>query len=224
VLDGSGIAELPTPKLSDWPDVTWQPDINAIPVDLNTLTPEIVATWKAGDRLLLNGKLLTGRDAAHKRIADLYASGEGLPPGVDFTNRMIYYVGPVGSGARGSSGARRANDRNAHGQVHRDDAREDRTHRDDRQGGTRPHRPRGHPQAQGSVPHGCWWRGVSRVESHSRLTRGRVRRSRHGSDLRIRCHRHAVTVAVDAAGSNVHETGPREWQEKIRSLPVLAGA
>jgi fumarate hydratase class I len=95
VLDGSGVAQLPVPKLSDWPDVTWRPDVNAKHVDLDTLTPAIVATWKAGDRLLLNGKMLTGRDAAHKRIADLYASGEGLPAGVDFTNRVIYYVGPV---------------------------------------------------------------------------------------------------------------------------------
>jgi fumarate hydratase, class I len=70
------------------------PDVNAKRVDLDTLTPEIVASWKAGDRLLLNGKLLTGRDAAHKRIADLFASGEACRRGVDFTNRVIYYVGP----------------------------------------------------------------------------------------------------------------------------------
>jgi fumarate hydratase class I len=94
-LDGSGVAQLPVPSLSDWPDVTWRPDVNAKRVDLDTLTPEIVATWQAGDRLLLNGRMLTGRDAAHKRIADLFASGQGLPEGVDFTNRVIYYVGPV---------------------------------------------------------------------------------------------------------------------------------
>src|SRR6185436_12768453 len=94
-LDGSGVAELPHPDIKDWPSVTWQPDVNAKHVDLDTLTPDVVRTWKAGDRLLLNGKLLTGRDAAHKRIADLFAKGEGLPEGVDFTNRVIYYVGPV---------------------------------------------------------------------------------------------------------------------------------
>ena len=94
-LDGSGAVTLPVPSLSDWPDVTWRPDVNAKHVNLDTLTPEIVATWTAGDRLLLTGKLLTGRDAAHKRIADLFAKGEGLPAGVDFTNRVIYYVGPV---------------------------------------------------------------------------------------------------------------------------------
>ncbi|MGA0920627.1 MAG: fumarate hydratase, partial [Gemmatimonadaceae bacterium] len=94
-LDGSGVAKLPIPKITDWPKVTWQPDRNAKRVNLDTLTREEVAAWKAGDRLLLTGKLLTGRDAAHKRIADLFAKGEALPAGVDFTNRVIYYVGPV---------------------------------------------------------------------------------------------------------------------------------
>src|SRR5690606_8062610 len=81
-LDGSGAASLPVPSIADWPAVTWRPDANARRVDLDELTPEVVASWKAGDRLLLSGKLLTGRDAAHKRIADLYARGEGLPAGV----------------------------------------------------------------------------------------------------------------------------------------------
>ncbi len=94
VLDGSGPAYLDPPSLSEWPDVHWAPDTKASKrVDLNTLTPDEVASWKPGDTLLLNGKMLTGRDAAHKRIADLLAAGEPLP--VDFTNRVIYYVGPV---------------------------------------------------------------------------------------------------------------------------------
>jgi len=94
-LDGTGPAVLTPPKLEDWPDITWQVSADAIRVDLDKLTPEEVQTWKPGDRLLLNGKLLTGRDAAHKRIQELLDSGEGLPPGVDFTNRLVYYVGPV---------------------------------------------------------------------------------------------------------------------------------
>ena len=94
-LDGSGPALLTPPRLEDWPDVTWQVSEDSIRVDLDSLTPEQVQSWKPGDRLLLNGKLLTGRDAAHKRIQDLLERGEGLPPGVDFTNRLIYYVGPV---------------------------------------------------------------------------------------------------------------------------------
>src|SRR6185436_7915172 len=95
VLDGSGIAKLDPPDLSRWPDVHWTPSPSARRVNLDTLTREEVAQWKPGETLLLNGKLLTGRDAAHKRIADLFAKGEGLPAGVDFTNRAIYYVGPV---------------------------------------------------------------------------------------------------------------------------------
>ena len=93
-LDGSGPAKLEPPKLADWPAVTWTPDLKeATRVDLNTLTKEQVAAWKPGQKLLLNGKMLTGRDAAHKRIQDMLAKGEKLP--VDFTNRVIYYVGPV---------------------------------------------------------------------------------------------------------------------------------
>ena len=92
-LDGSGPVFLETPKLDEWPDVHWQPDQAAIRVDLDHLTPEVVQSWKHGDRLLLNGKMLTGRDAAHKRIQDMLAKGEALP--VDFKGRAIYYVGPV---------------------------------------------------------------------------------------------------------------------------------
>jgi len=94
VLDGSGPSYLEPPSLDLWPDVHWAPDYNKSKrVDLNTLTPAEVASWKPGQTLLLNGKMLTGRDAAHKRIQDMLAKGEQLP--VDFTNRVIYYVGPV---------------------------------------------------------------------------------------------------------------------------------
>jgi fumarate hydratase class I len=93
-LDGSGPAVFDPPSLSDWPNVSWKADTQKSKrVDLDSLTPEEVASWKPGQTLLLNGKLLTGRDAAHKRIADMLAKGEKLP--VDFTNRVIYYVGPV---------------------------------------------------------------------------------------------------------------------------------
>ena len=92
-LDGSGAAVLTPPDISEYPDVHWQPSENAKRVNLDTLTHAQMATWQAGDTLLLSGKLLTGRDAAHKRIANMLAKGEKLP--VDFTNRFIYYVGPV---------------------------------------------------------------------------------------------------------------------------------
>ena len=94
VLKGEGPVYLDPPSLDTWPDVEWQPDTKKSKrVDLNSLTKEEVASWKPGDTLLLNGKMLTGRDAAHKRIQDMLAKGEPLP--VDFTNRVIYYVGPV---------------------------------------------------------------------------------------------------------------------------------
>ena len=92
-LDGSGPAYLDPPNLDEWPDVNWTPSKEAIRVDLDALTPEVVKSWKQGDRLLLNGKMLTGRDAAHKRIHDMLANGEELP--VEFKGRVIYYVGPV---------------------------------------------------------------------------------------------------------------------------------
>ncbi|NBW46894.1 MAG: fumarate hydratase [Betaproteobacteria bacterium] len=94
VMDGSGPAYMEPPSLDLWPKVNWTPDAQKSKrVDLNTLTAAEVASWKPGDTLLLNGKMLTGRDAAHKRIQDMLAKGEKLP--VDFTNRVIYYVGPV---------------------------------------------------------------------------------------------------------------------------------
>ena len=93
VLEGSGAVSLDPPSLEDWPKVTWTPAASAKRINLDTLTAAEVAAWKQGDILLLSGKMLTGRDAAHKRIADMLAKGEKLP--VDFTNRVIYYVGPV---------------------------------------------------------------------------------------------------------------------------------
>ncbi|MFM9993142.1 MAG: fumarate hydratase [Burkholderiaceae bacterium] len=94
VMDGSGPVYLDPPSLDTWPNVNWTPDTQKSKrVDLNKLTKQEVASWKPGDTLLLNGKMLTGRDAAHKRIQDMLAKGEKLP--VDFTNRIIYYVGPV---------------------------------------------------------------------------------------------------------------------------------
>ncbi|MBX9817719.1 MAG: fumarate hydratase [Burkholderiaceae bacterium] len=94
VMDGSGPVYLDPPSLDLWPNVNWTPNTELSKrVDLNTLTKDEVASWKPGQTLLLNGKMLTGRDAAHKRIQQMLAKGEKLP--VDFTNRVIYYVGPV---------------------------------------------------------------------------------------------------------------------------------
>ena len=94
VLDGSGPVYLDPPSLDLWPNVAWTPDyVKSKRVNLDTLSKAEVASWKPGDTLLLSGRMLTGRDAAHKRIQDMLARGEKLP--VDFTNRVIYYVGPV---------------------------------------------------------------------------------------------------------------------------------
>ncbi|CAH9051286.1 Fumarate hydratase class I, anaerobic [Pseudoalteromonas holothuriae] len=94
-LNGSGPADLKAPKLEDWPEVTWEVGEDTRRVNLDTLTKEDTHDWKMGETVLLSGKILTGRDAAHKRLQDMINSGEGLPEGVDFDNKFIYYVGPV---------------------------------------------------------------------------------------------------------------------------------
>ena len=93
VLDGSGPAQLQAPRLEDWPEVSREAGDNVKRVNLDTVTREEIAQWKPGDSLLLNGKMLTGRDAAHKKMVDIMAAGEKLP--VDLKGRFIYYVGPV---------------------------------------------------------------------------------------------------------------------------------
>ena len=93
VLDGSGPAQLDPPNLDDWPDITWETDESVRRVNLDTVTQQDIEQWKPGDTLLLSGKMLTGRDAAHKKMTDILARGEELP--VDLTGRFIYYVGPV---------------------------------------------------------------------------------------------------------------------------------
>jgi fumarate hydratase class I len=220
-LDGSGVAQLPVPSLSDWPSVTWQPDVNAKRVDLDTLTPAVVASWQAGDRLLLNGKMLTGRDAAHKRIADLFARGEGLPDGVDFTNRVIYYVGPVDPvrdeavGPAGPTTATRMDKFTAMmlkrtgliamiGKAER--------------GPTGVEAIRQHKAAY-----------LMAVGGAAYLVSNAIRSARvvAFADLGMEAiyefdvQDMPVTVAVDATGQNVHESGPREWKERIRLLPVM---
>lgn len=93
VLDGSGPARLEPPSLEHWPEISWQAGESVRRVNLDTITREEIQSWKPGETVLLSGKLLTGRDAAHKKMVDMINAGEPLP--VDFTNRFIYYVGPV---------------------------------------------------------------------------------------------------------------------------------
>ena len=94
-LDGNGIADFEPPSLDLWPEITWDVGPRARKVNLDTLTPEAITSWEPGETLLLSGTMLTGRDAAHKRLLAMLAKGEGLPEGVDFNNKFIYYVGPV---------------------------------------------------------------------------------------------------------------------------------
>ena len=94
-LDGSGPAELIPPPISAWPEIQWEGAKSARRVQLDGITKAEIASWKVGETLLLNGTILTGRDAAHKRIQDLLKAGEPLPDGVNFEGRFIYYVGPV---------------------------------------------------------------------------------------------------------------------------------
>lgn len=95
VLDGSGPALQTPPDLDDWPKVTWDVGPSARRVNLDTITSQELKEWQPGETVLLSGKMLTGRDSAHKKIQDLFDKGEPLPEGVDFKNRFIYYVGPV---------------------------------------------------------------------------------------------------------------------------------
>ncbi len=222
-LDGSGVAKLPVPDLADWPKVTWRPDVNAKQVDLDTLTPAVVATWQAGDRLLLSGKLLTGRDAAHKRIADLYAKGEKLPPGVDFTNRVIYYVGPVDpvrEEAVGPAGPTTATRMDKFTELMLAETGLIAMIGKAERGPTGLEAIRKHKAAYLMAVGGAAYL-VSKAIRASRV----VAFEDLGMEAiyEFTVDQMPVTVAVDAAGHNVHETGPKEWQERIRGLPVLQG-
>jgi fumarate hydratase class I len=222
VLDGSGPAVLEAPKLSDWPAVTWQPDANARRVNLDTLTAKAVASWKPSERLLLSGKLLTGRDAAHKRIQEMLERGEKLP--VDFTRRVIYYVGPVNpvrDEAVGPAGPTT---------------------------GTRMDRftetmlgktgllamigkgERGPVAIESIKKHKAAY--LIAIGGAAYLVAKAIRKSRviAFEDLGMEAIYEfevadmPVTVAVDAKGKSVHQSGPADWQAKIREfkIPVTA--
>ena len=122
-LNGAGPALLEPPNLDLWPKVQWSADANARRVSLDGLSKEDIAAWKPGERLLLSGKLLTGRDAAHKRICALLDAGQPLPDGLDFTGRVIYYVGPVDPVGTEVVGPAGSHHRQSHGSIHGHDAR-----------------------------------------------------------------------------------------------------
>jgi len=221
VLDGSGPSFVEPPSLDLWPDVHWQPDYNkSTRVDLNSLTREQVASWKPGQTLLLSGRMLTGRDAAHKRIQDMLAKGAPLP--VDFTNRVIYYVGPVDPvrdeavGPAGPTTATRMDKftdmmlaktgliamigKAERGPVAIEAIRKHRS---------------AYLMAVGGAAY-----LVSRAIRNARVV--------GFADLGMEAIYEfdvtdmPVTVAVSADGTSVHETGPKDWQARIGKIPVAA--
>ncbi|OGA27228.1 MAG: fumarate hydratase [Betaproteobacteria bacterium RIFCSPLOWO2_02_FULL_68_150] len=222
VLDGSGAAEFAPPSLSDWPKVSWSPSAEATRVDLGTLTRAGVAAWKPSQTLLLSGKLLTGRDAAHKRIQDMLARGEALP--VDFKDRVIYYVGPVDPvrdeavGPAGPTTATRMDKFTETmlsqtglaamiGKAERGPAAIDAI--------------RKHKAAY-----------LMAVGGAAYLVAKAIRKSRVVAfeDLGMEAIYEfevkdmPVTVAVDAKGVSVHQIGPAEWQKKIVELRLPVSA
>ena len=218
-LHGDGPAKLEVPNLADWPQVSWTADTEKSKrVDLDKLTPEEVASWKPGQTLLLNGKMLTGRDAAHKRIADMLAKGEKLP--VDFTNRVIYYVGPVDPvrdeavGPAGPTTATRMDKftrmmlektgliamigKAERGPVAIEAIRDNKS---------------AYLMAVG---------GAAYLVSKAITNAKEVGFEDLGMEAiyEFEINDMPVTVAVDSTGISVHNTGPKEWQAKIGKIPV----
>jgi fumarate hydratase class I len=217
-LDGSGPATLTPPDLEDWPKVTWQASEDSIRVDLENLTKDDVQQWKPGDRLLLSGKILTGRDAAHKRIKDLLDSGQGLPEGVDFTDRLIYYVGPVDpvrDEVVGPAGPTTATRMDKFTEMMLAET--------------------GLIGMIGKAERGPT--GIDAIKKHKAVYLMAVGGAAYLVSQAIKSARVVafedmgmeaiyefvvkdmpVTVAVDANGDSVHETGPREWRLKIEDI------
>jgi len=217
-LDGSGPVVLEPPSLEDWPKLTYNPT-GARRVDLDTITPADVATFKPGEVLLLNGRLLTGRDAAHKRIVDMLNKGETLP--VDFKGRFIYYVGPVDPvrdevvGPAGPTTATRMDKFTEQvlastgllGMVGKAE--------------------RGPVAIEAIRKHKSVY--LMAVGGAAYLVSKAIRAARvvAFADLGMEAiyeftvRDMPVTVAVDSNGTSVHETGPREWKSRIAGIPVV---
>jgi fumarate hydratase class I len=219
VLDGSGPVYLDPPSLDLWPDVNWQPDYNKSKrINLDALTKAEVASWEPGDTLLLSGKMLTGRDAAHKRIQDMLAKGEKLP--VDFTNRVIYYVGPVDPvrdevvGPAGPTTATRMDKFTEMmlaqtgliamiGKAER--------------GPVAIEAIRKHKSAYLMAVGGAAYLVAKAIKSARVLGFADLGME---AIYEFEVKDMPVTVAVSADGTSVHQTGPREWQARIGKIPV----
>ncbi|MEK6211035.1 MAG: fumarate hydratase [Pseudomonadota bacterium] len=219
-LDGSGPARLDPPSLDEWPDVEWAPAPASRKVDLAKVTREEIAAWKPGETLLLNGRILTGRDAAHKRIQELFSRGETLPAGVDFRNRFIYYVGPVDpvrDEAVGPAGPTTAT---------RMDKFTDMMLAKTGLLGMIGKGERGPAAIEAIRKHKAVY--LMAVGGAAYLVSKAIKSSRvvAFADLGMEAIYEfevkdmPVTVAVDVNGTSVHQTGPREWQARIGKIPV----
>jgi fumarate hydratase class I len=223
-LDGSGVASLEAPNLADWPEVHWAPSEASLRVNLDTITKADIQAWQPGQTLLLSGKLLTGRDAAHKRIATLIAKGEKLP--VDFTNRFIYYVGPVDPvrdeavGPAGPTTATRMDDFTEMmlsqvgllGMVGK-------AERGDETIATIAKYQSVYLTAVGGAAY-LVSKAIKKAEVLAFEDLGME------AIYEFTVQDMPVTVAVDAKGASVHTTGPALWKEKIadmrRNIPITA--
>ncbi len=217
-LDGSGPADLQPPSLDDWPEISLDGSSNSRKVNLDTVTKEEIASWQPGESILLSGKLLTGRDAAHKRIQELMEKGEPLPDGVDFHNRFIYYVGPVDpvrDEAVGPAGPTTST---------RMDKFTDMMLSDMGLIGMVGKAERGPAAIESIKRHGAAY--LMAVGGAAYLVSKAIRSSRIVAfeDLGMEAIREfevvdmPVTVAVDSKGTSVHQTGPAEWRIKIEQM------
>jgi len=220
VLDGSGPVALDPPPLELWPDVHWKPATDSLRVNLDALTREEVASWKPGQTLLLSGRVLTGRDAAHKQLAELLQSGRGLPDGVDLKGRAIYYVGPVDPvrdeavGPAGPTTATRL-DRFT-------DMMLEKTGLLVMIGKAE----RGPVAIDAIRKYGAAY--LIAIGGAAYLVSKAIRKARVVAfeDLGMEAIYEfevkdmPVTVAVDSRGESVHESGPREWGRRIKELKI----
>ena len=220
VLDGSGPVYIDPPSLDLWPDVAWTPDyVKSKKVDLNALTAAEVASWKPGDTLLLNGKMLTGRDAAHKRMVEMLDKGEPLP--VDLRGKFIYYVGPVDPvrdevvGPAGPTTATRMDKFTEQvldqtgllGMVGKAE-----------RGPVALEAIRKHRSAYLMAVGGAAYL-VSKAIKAARVVAFEDLGMEAIYEFTVQDM--PVTVAVDSQGESVHKTGPREWQARIGKIPVV---
>ena len=219
-LDGTGPAALVPPDLSTWPRVAWAPDANVRRVNLDGLTRADVASWKPGERLLLSGKFLTGRDAAHKRICALLDAGQPLPDGLSFKDRVIYYVGPVdavGKEAVGPAGPTTANRMDRFTETMLAKAGLLAMVGKAERGPEAIEVIRQHKSAYLIAVGGAAYLVSKAIRSSKVIAFAELGME---AVYEFEVKDMPVTVAVDSSGVSVHDTGPREWRAKIAGIPV----